>query len=118
MAEVSRSKKFIKDIGIYAVGNLGSKLITFLLVPLYTYLITDPSQFGYYDLCTSIIFVLSPIFSMMLTDGGFRFLIEAIDTGRKEAVITFVYKTLIQNSILIVGITGLLLIFAEIHDLV
>ena len=34
---MNRSTKFINDIFIYAIGNLGSKLITFLLVPLYTY---------------------------------------------------------------------------------
>lgn len=117
MAEVSRSKKFIKDIGIYAVGNLGSKLITFLLVPLYTYLITDPSQFGYYDLCLSIVLMLTPVFSFMLVDGGFRFLIEATEEDRKKAVISFVYKTLTRNSILILGITGFLIIFAQIQYL-
>ena len=29
---MNRSTKFINDIFIYAIGNLGSKLITFLLV--------------------------------------------------------------------------------------
>ena len=29
----SRSSKFVKDIGIYAIGNIGSKIITFLMVP-------------------------------------------------------------------------------------
>lgn len=37
---MNRSTKFINDIFIYAIGNLGSKLITFLLVPLYTYYIS------------------------------------------------------------------------------
>ena len=31
-AQQNRGKKFVRDLGIYAVGNLGSKLITFLLV--------------------------------------------------------------------------------------
>ena len=46
----SRSSKFIKDIGIYAIGNIGSKLITFLMVPMYTHYI-NTSDFGYYDVC-------------------------------------------------------------------
>ena len=41
---MNRSTKFINDIFIYAIGNLGSKLITFLLVPLYTYYIS-PDDF-------------------------------------------------------------------------
>ncbi len=44
----SRNKKFITDILIYGIGNLGSKMITFLLVPLYTYFI-KPGEYGYYD---------------------------------------------------------------------
>lgn len=33
-----RGKQFLKSVGIYAVGNIGSKLITFLMIPLYTFL--------------------------------------------------------------------------------
>ena len=32
-----RGKQFLKSVGIYAVGNIGSKLITFLMIPLYTF---------------------------------------------------------------------------------
>ena len=30
-----RSKKFIKDFGIYTVGAIGTRIITFLMVSLY-----------------------------------------------------------------------------------
>ena len=55
---MNRSRKFINDIFIYAIGNLGSKLITFLLVPLYTYFIA-PDDFGYYDIALNISFLES-----------------------------------------------------------
>ena len=47
----NRGSKFLKDIGVYAIGNIGSKLITFLMVPLYTYFVHDTGDFGYYDVC-------------------------------------------------------------------
>ena len=50
MAEPTRAKKFVKDLGIYAVGNLGAKMITFLLIPLYTHYITDTADYGYHRL--------------------------------------------------------------------
>ena len=50
----SRSSKFLKDIGIYAIGNIGSKIITFMMVPMYTYFVHDTSDFGYYDLCLTV----------------------------------------------------------------
>lgn len=51
-----RGKQFLKSVGIYAVGNIGSKLITFLMIPLYTFFV-ETSEFGYYDLCLSLIHI-------------------------------------------------------------
>ena len=56
----SRMSKFMKDIGVYAIGNIGSKLITFLMVPLYTYFVHDTSDFGYYDVCLTVCLLLFP----------------------------------------------------------
>ena len=69
---MNRSRKFINDIFIYAIGNLGSKLITFLLVPLYTYFIA-PDDFGYYDIALNISFLGIGVLSFQLRDGVFRF---------------------------------------------
>lgn len=109
-AQPSRKKKFIRDIGVYAVGNIGSKLITFLLVPFYTHYITDPSRFGYYDLCLTAIFILSPILVFQLNDGGFRFLINTSGDGpERTRIITFVYKTLLRNGFvaLLLGVVAM-----------
>ena len=79
MAEVkqnSRKKKFIKDFGIYAIGNLGSKLITFLMIPLYTYFVEKPSDYGYFDLCFQVCLLMFPIVTLQLRDGAFRFLLD------------------------------------------
>ena len=72
---MNRGRKFINDIFIYAIGNLGSKLITFLLVPLYTYFIS-PEDFGYYDIALNISFLGIGLLSFQLKDGVFRFLLD------------------------------------------
>lgn len=93
--EQNRNKKFIKDIGIYAIGNLGSKLITFLMVPLYTYFIADVSDFGYYDLCLSVVFFFVPFVTLQLGDGAFRFLLNAgDDMARQREVLSVIYRAL------------------------
>lgn len=51
---ISRGHKFVNDLALYAIGNIGSKLITFMLVPFYTFFITDPAEFGYYDILSLI----------------------------------------------------------------
>ena len=41
-------KRLVKTTGVYFLGTVGTKLISFLLLPLYTaYLV--PSQYGQYD---------------------------------------------------------------------
>ena len=68
----NRVSKFLKDIGIYAIGNIGSKVITFLMVPLYTYFVHDTSDFGYYDLCLQVCLLLMPFVTLQLRDGAYR----------------------------------------------
>ena len=93
--EQNRNKKLINDIGIYAIGNLGSKLITFLMVPLYTYFISDVSDFGYYDLCLSVVFFFVPFVTLQLGDGAFRFLLNVgDDKARQREVLSVTYRTL------------------------
>ncbi|MEG0560638.1 MAG: polysaccharide biosynthesis C-terminal domain-containing protein [Muribaculaceae bacterium] len=111
-----RSGKLLKDIGIYAIGNLGSKLVTFMLVPLYTFYIC-PAEFGYYDICLTAIFMLMPFLSLQLRDGAFRFLVDADNVFRKRAIVTFVYKTLFRNSIVCILIGAFIYIFSSVQYL-
>lgn len=94
----SRNKKFITDIIIYGIGNLGSKMITFLLVPLYTYFI-KPGEYGYYDLSLNIIFLMIPFVTLQLREGVFRFLLDSDSEKIRINIITFTYKLLIQTTL-------------------
>lgn len=98
----SRGKKFVKDLGIYAIGNLGSKLITFLLVPFYTHYITSTTDYGIYELAMTISFCFIPLLCFQMNDGGFRFLIETDDADRHRAIISFIARTLLINTTLII----------------
>ena len=93
----SRSSKFIKDIGIYAIGNIGSKLITFLMVPLYTYFLPNKSDFGYYDVCLSMCFLLIPFVTLQMRDGAFRFLLDCDDETRRQRIVTFVNRSMLTT---------------------
>ncbi|MCM1292310.1 MAG: lipopolysaccharide biosynthesis protein [Bacteroides sp.] len=110
----SRSKKFIKDLGIYAIGNLGAKFITFLLVPLYTHCIHNTSNYGYYELAVTVAFCFIPILSFQMNDGGFRFLIENKNFYRQRAIISFILPTIFYNSLILTAICGVISIFHPI----
>lgn len=105
MAEVkhqNRTKKFLKDFGVYAVGNLGSKIITTLMLPLYTYFVEKPSDYGYFDLCLQICLLMTPVITLQLRDGAFRFLLETKDSEKRTQIISFVYRTIFFTIVLTV----------------
>ena len=101
----NRGSKFLKDIGIYAIGNIGSKIITIMMVPLYTYFVHDTSDFGYYDLCLKVCFLLLPFVTLQLRDGAFRFLLDCNDTTQRQRIVTFVSRALASTLVLAAFIT-------------
>lgn len=93
MAEQSRGRKFVSDLGIYTLSNLGARLINFVLVPVYTYFVQRPADFGYYDLCMTVCFLLYPVVSLRLRDSAVRFLLNT-DQGDVEQ------RTMVISSII------------------
>ena len=110
----NRSSKFLNDLGIYAIGNLGSKIITFAMVPLYTFFVSERSDFGYYDLCLTVIFLIMPFATLQLRDGVFRFLLETHDRSDRTKIITFVYRTLLTSLVITLVVTAMLAMFTSI----
>lgn len=109
----SRAKKFLTDILVYAVGTLGSKLITFMLVPLYTFFVAA-EEYGYYDISLSVTLVLMGVVCMQMYDGTFRFLIDAKDESEKKNIISTVYSIVFRNSLITIGIAYALSLFYTI----
>tara|TARA_R110000764_G_scaffold149357_3_gene237085 strand:+ start:1131 stop:2531 length:1401 start_codon:yes stop_codon:yes gene_type:complete len=66
---------FIKNTGLYFVGNSLSKIITFFLLPLYSkYLL--PEDFGYYDLSLAYVMLAIPLITSEIYVGMMRFMKE------------------------------------------
>ena len=97
LSTVSRWRKFVGDMGVYAVGNLGAKVLTFLMVPLYTYFIPDTSEFGYFDICLTATFLLTPLVTLGLRDGVFRFLLDAPDDAARRRVVSTSFRLLARS---------------------
>lgn len=69
---MNREKKLLSNVVIFAIGNIGSKLIQFLLIPVYTGIL-NPSQYGTVDLLQTISMLLIPIFSLSISESVFRY---------------------------------------------
>ncbi|MEK4994788.1 lipopolysaccharide biosynthesis protein [Paenibacillus sp. FSL H7-0918] len=72
---MNKYKKLIGNSAIFAVGNLGSKLILIFLVPLYTYYLTAV-EYGTIDIITTTSSLLLPIISLSIFDAVLRFVMD------------------------------------------
>ena len=60
MVSESRNRYLLKNTLIFTLGNIGARMISFLLIPLYTNVLTK-SQYGTVDLITTISTVAGPM---------------------------------------------------------
>ncbi|MBQ7173108.1 MAG: oligosaccharide flippase family protein [Clostridia bacterium] len=80
---MNRYKKLFSDTGILAIGTFASKLLVFLLMPVYTAVLA-PEAFSTAELITGTSNLLIPVVCLGITNGIFRFAAEK-ETDR-EAV--------------------------------
>lgn len=99
---MSRGKNLIKNTGIYFIGTFGSKLLSYMLLPLYANYLTQDS-YGEYDLISTIIQLVYPIITLMLDNAMYTFLIHP-DKYNREEIISFAVRIFIFNSFITTGI--------------
>lgn len=71
----SRSKDLFKNTSILTISNFSSKILVFILVPLYTNVLTT-AEYGTYDLIMSTIQVFIPFLTLNIVDGVLRFIMD------------------------------------------
>ncbi len=77
--------KFIKSSGIFFVGTVMTKLISFLLLPLYTSYI-NPTDYGIYDLNLSYIMFFCSVLYFDIWSGIMRFMYDFEGEDRKKPI--------------------------------
>ncbi len=80
-------ERFIKTAGVYFLGNVFTKLLSFLLLPLYTNKIL-PDKFGEYGLVLSITNLIIPLFFFQIWDSVFRYSFDYQEDDSKYKVIS------------------------------
>ena len=74
MTEEKRSSELFKNTIIFAIGNFGSRVVLFLLVPLYT-ITMSTEEYGMADLINSSVTLVYPILTMGFTETIMRYVI-------------------------------------------
>lgn len=76
-----RGKKLLKNTVIISIGKICTSLITFLLLPLYTGILST-EEYGIVDLLNTLMSLLLPLVGLQIEKGVFRNLIEV--RGKKD----------------------------------
>lgn len=110
---INKLKDLLKDTVIFAIGNVGSKLILFFLVPLYTAYMTK-EQYGTSDLIFTIAQLLLPFVSVVIYDALIRF---GLSKDKKaEDVLLAAYLVLVAGAFFTIAITPLLGMYKPISN--
>lgn len=77
-----RKQKLLVNTAIFAISNFSSKILVFLMLPIYTSILTT-AEYGTADLIISITTLSLPFLTMCIGDAGLRFaLLNKIDNKR------------------------------------
>lgn len=98
---VSRARLFIENFLVYGMAGVLGKAIPFIMLPLITRLITDPSVFGKLELYRLMVSFGTPIAVIGMYDSMFRFYFDDSSLEYRKAICS--------SALLIVLCTGIIL---------
>lgn len=101
---MNEHKRLIKNTGIIAIGNISTKLVSFLLLPLYT-AILSASEYGIVDYIISISTFCAPAISLLMEESMFRFLIDCKNDEDKSKVISIALMYILSGGVVFSLIT-------------
>lgn len=79
---MGRFKYLMKNTLLFALGSFGSRIVVFLLVPLYTGVLL-PEEYGTVDLLFTLCTILGPIITLNISEGVMRFCLDK-DADREK----------------------------------
>lgn len=103
--EKQRNNKYsylLKNMGILTISNFGSKILSFLLIPLYTSVLTT-SEYGTYDLYLTTLSLFIPILTLNIVDAVIRFSMDSkYDTNKVFSVgVNYILKSCVVFLVII-----------------
>lgn len=92
----------VKNIGLLALSNFATKLLSFFLVPLYTNILST-TEYGTYDLFYTTASVLVPVFTLNIQESVLRFALDK--KYNRDAIVTIAVRYfLFSCSLILVGL--------------
>ena len=109
MSSKSKYKDLSKNTLLFTISSFGAKIISFLLVPLYTYVLST-QDYGLVDLMTTTVQLLIPILTINIQDAVLRYALDKeYDAG---VVVGAGIKIIVFSSVFL---SFILLVIGKIH---
>ena len=88
-----------KKIIIYGIGTLTSKLFVFLMLPIYTRVI-PPTDYGYYDVLSTNVILITSISFFEVWSGILRFFLEKEKIIDRLLILRSIYKLIVLSTVI------------------
>ena len=106
MKNMNQKTQLLKNTIIIALGKLGTQIVSFLLLPLYTSKLTT-EEYGTYDFLVTLSVFLLPIITLLIEESMFRFLIDAETSSDRKKIITGTILYMLFGTIVFSVIAGI-----------
>ncbi len=83
---MNQYKSLIKNSFLFAIGNIGSKAISFFMLPLYTRMLTT-SEYGQLDILQTTISLLIPLITFQAVEAVFRYSVDIRENKSASSVL-------------------------------
>lgn len=100
---MSREKQLVKNTIIITIGKICTQFISFILLPLYTAILTT-EEYGIVDLLNTYVSLLAPIITFQVEQAVFRFLIDirSNEEEKKKLITTSFIFEIVQSTIFLI----------------
>lgn len=112
---MNKVKRFLNTTLVYFIGTVLSKLVSFILLPIYTNKI-PPTEYGSYDLVLTLLNLIAPIAFFQIWDGMFRRSFDFEDEQQKYDVITNAHIVSGFGAVVYLISFGLLQLFCDFDN--
>lgn len=110
---MSRGKDLVKNTGILMIAKISTQFVSFLLLPLYTALLTT-EDYGRVDVYSSLSMLVIPFLTLQVEMALFRFFITDKEQTAQKEIVSSSYAII---GVMTATITGVFLVVLELLQL-
>ena len=113
----SSSKKYktlFTDTAAFTISNFASKILVFLLLPLYTAILST-EEYGIADLITNTVNVVYPILTLSIMEATLRFAFDK-DVNKEDVLSNSLFVIFISEAIIVVATPLIRYVSSEMFD--